>query len=162
VPQAVVSDSSVTMEVSNTITTLPYDQTLTLGVVAQQPSVFLTASGLAGAYAACLSAVAGPEAVALNANGSVNSPANPAAAGSTVTIFLNGADVSRWASLSVTGMADGAPIPFTAGSPNQGVLPVSFQAPSTALNAVTLSQLQVGGVAVREQFVGVCVTPAVN
>jgi uncharacterized protein (TIGR03437 family) len=162
VPGAIGADSSVTMEVSNSTTTLPYDQTLTLGVVTLQPSVFLTADGLAGAYAACLPGVAAPEAVALNADGSLNSAANPAAAGSTVTIFLNGVDVSRWASLAVTGMANQAPITFTAGAPNQGVLPVSFQVPSMVLDGLTLSQMQVGGVGVREQFIGVCVTPSVN
>jgi uncharacterized protein (TIGR03437 family) len=162
VPAAIAAETSTVMEMTDPATTPPLDGTLALGVTAQQPSVFLTADGLAGAYASCLPAVAAPAAVALNADGSLNSPINPAAAGSKVTILLNGVDLSRWASLTVTGMANQNPISFTAGAPNAAVLPVSFLVPATDLNGITLSQLKVGGVAVREQFVGVCVTPSTN
>jgi hypothetical protein len=97
--------------------------------------------------------------VALNADGSVNSAANPAAAGSVVTFFLNGLDVSRWVSTTVTGMANDNPVKFAAAGFNEGVMAVSFPVPPSGTNGVSLSQLQAGGMAVRETFVAVCVRP---
>jgi hypothetical protein len=117
------------------------------------------ASALAGAEPSC-NGQDGPQALAkaLNADGSVNSAGNPAAAGSTVTIFLNG--VASGAAL--TGLANDSPVTFQAGSrlgSSVGALPVSFQIPQSYSNGVTLSQLQAGGVGVRETFVAICVTP---
>ena len=160
VPAQITRQTTTAMEVINKTTTLPLDEIRELSVVAQQPSVFLTAEALAGAEPSCTGSD-GPQplAVALNADGSVNSAANPAAAGSVVTFFLNGVDVSRWVSTTVTGMANDNPVKFAAAGFNEGVMAVSFPVPPSGTNGVSLSQLQAGGMAVRETFVAVCVRP---
>jgi uncharacterized protein (TIGR03437 family) len=161
VPAQIAGQTTATMEVTDPFSVAPFDEKRTLPIVLQQPSVFLDSNALAGAASPCLGAESpSPGAVALNADGSRNSVDNPAAAGSMVTIFLNGVDMNRWISLTVTGMANDNPVTFTVGEAeaNNGVLPVSFIVPKSATNGVTLSQLQVSGTAVRERSVAVCVT----
>ena len=102
-----------------------------------------------------------PQAVALNADGSLNSVDNPAAVGSNVTIFLNG--VASGA--TVTGLANDSVVTFTAASAShQGALPVTFQIPQinaqAPMTGVTLTALQTGGTPARESVVAVCVTAA--
>jgi uncharacterized protein (TIGR03437 family) len=160
VPAQIVGQTTTSMEVINKTTTLPLDEIHVLSVVAQQPSVFLTAEALAGAEPSC-NGSDGPQplAVALNADGSVNSVDNPAAADSMVTFFLNGVVGGRLGSPAVTGMANDSPATFTPAGFNEGVMAVSFQVPASGTNGVSLSQLQAGGVAVREILVAVCVKP---
>jgi uncharacterized protein (TIGR03437 family) len=153
------SETTVTMEVINKTATPPLDETRTLAVVAQLPSVFLTDEALGGIMSPCYGPDgSAPAAVALNADGSLNSASNPAAVGSMVTIFLNGVAPGA----PVTGSANDSPAKFTASSQaNQGALPVSFQIPPVSTQAptpgVTLTSLKAGGIAVRGNVVAVCV-----
>ncbi len=93
-PFEIAGQPTVQMKVIDQQITLPLSETLTLGVVARQPTIFLTsaASGsLFPGYTVCGSVMAlGVAAVAQNADGTSNDCANPAAAGSTVTFFVNG------------------------------------------------------------------------
>ena len=95
----------------------------------------------------------GPAAIALNADGTVNSPANPAAAGSAMTIFLNG--VAPGTALAGTAQTFYGITPITLMSgtlpANNGALPVSFVLPQASNYA--LIQLQ----GARETMVAVCV-----
>ncbi|MGP0076645.1 MAG: hypothetical protein ACLPWF_32415 [Bryobacteraceae bacterium] len=158
VPTQIAGGTNVQMKVTNQTTTPPLDETRTLAVVAQQPSVFLTDEALGGVTSPCYGPDgSAPGAVALNADGSLNSASNPAAAGSTVTIFLNGVAPGA----AVTGSANDNPAKFTASSEaHEGALAVSFQIPQGNAQAptpgVTLTALQAGGVAVRENVVAVC------
>jgi hypothetical protein len=124
--------------------------------VSRQPSVFLTAAALAGSGVTC---GASPAALALNGDGTVNSPSNPAAAGSAMTIFLNG--VAPGAALSGTARTfyGITPITLTSGPPpaNNGALPVSFVLPQSS--GYALIQLQAAGTTARETMVAVCVQP---
>jgi uncharacterized protein (TIGR03437 family) len=144
------------MQVTNQSTAIPLDETRTLAVVPEQPSVFLNVDALEGTASSC-SGTDGPApaAVALNADASLNSPSNPAAMGSMVTIFLNGVAPGA----SMMGLANDSLIAFSVGELNGGAQPASFQVPATSLNGITLSQMQVNDVAVRERFVSICVTP---
>jgi uncharacterized protein (TIGR03437 family) len=159
VPAAIAGQSTVQMEVTNTTTTVPLNETLTLAVVPQQPSVFLTDEALGGTLSPCYGTDgSAPAAVALNADGSLNSVSNPAAPGSRVTIFLNG--IASGA--SVTGLANDSTVTFSAApGSNEGALPVSFQIPQSNAQAptpgVTLTKLEAGGTLARENAVAVCV-----
>jgi uncharacterized protein (TIGR03437 family) len=94
VPYEIAGQTSVHMQVIDQQTPLPVSETLTLGVVERQPTVFLTpaASGsLFPGYTVCNGVMAfGAAAVALNADGTLNYCSNPAMAGSIVTVFLDG------------------------------------------------------------------------
>ncbi len=156
-PNQIAGQSTVLLQAINNATAVPLVETRTLAVVPEQPSVFLNVEALAGTASPCFGPDgSAPAAVALNADGSLNSVSNPAAAGSTVTIFLNG--VSSGA--AVTGLANDTAVTFSAGNPNGGALPVSFQVPPVNAQAptpgVTLTKLQAGGAAVRENIVAIC------
>ncbi len=75
----------------------PVSETRTLGVVDRQPSIFLSQAALTSPFpdfSLCGGATAfGQAALALNEDGTVNDCANPAIAGSKVTVFLNGSGV---------------------------------------------------------------------
>ena len=76
----------------------PVSETRTVGVVERQPAIFLSQAALASPFpgrSACggattLTTALGQAALALNADGTVNDCANPASAGSAVTVFLGG------------------------------------------------------------------------
>jgi uncharacterized protein (TIGR03437 family) len=165
VPSGIPSTGTVQLQLTNTETSASVPLTRDLSLVAQQPSVFLSPSALAGEIGFCYTknsegtGIAGtgtPLAFALNADGSVNAGDHPAAPGSTVTLFLNGVANSA----SVTGQVNNAATaftPLTAGREG-GALPVTFTLPSSAAgeNAAIVS-LQVNGVTPREPLVSVCV-----
>jgi uncharacterized protein (TIGR03437 family) len=94
VPYEIAGQTTVQMQVIDEQTPLPVSETLTLGVLQRQPAVFLTAAAsgsLFPGYTVCNGAMAlGASAVALNADGSLNDCTNPAAAGSIVTILIDG------------------------------------------------------------------------
>jgi uncharacterized protein (TIGR03437 family) len=94
VPYEIAGQSTVQMQLIDRTTPLPVSETLALGVVERQPSVFLTpaATGsLFPGYTVCGGVmVFGAAAVALNENGTLNDCGNPAIAGSAVTVFLDG------------------------------------------------------------------------
>src|SRR5208283_4971639 len=98
VPYEVAGQSQLTMEVSSQTVSPALLESYILAVAARQPSIFVaTASYDAPIFdiATCNgTSIAGVQPLAFNADGSANSCANPAAAGSTVTIFLNGLGVT--------------------------------------------------------------------
>jgi len=158
---AAIAGPSTQMTLTNSTTAPPLDETRTFYLAPEQPSVFLTAAALVGGTpAGCLSNVTAPLALAVNADGSVNSASNPAAMGSMVTIFLNGvAEGAAITAVANQGEADQTAITFTAGTRETGVLPVSFRVPASLTPGLALSEIEAGGVAAREGVVMVCVTP---
>jgi uncharacterized protein (TIGR03437 family) len=98
VPYEVAGLTQVTMQVS------PVSESYILAVVERQPSLFLSPGAFTQPIfdnAACNGQnIAGLEPLALNADGTQNSCANPAVSGSTVTIFLNGLGVTSPAQAS--------------------------------------------------------------
>lgn len=94
VPYEIAGQATVQMQVIDKQIPLPLSETLTLGVVERQPSVFLAPaawqSSFSG-YSACGGRLAlGEAAVAVNADGTLNDCTNPAIAGTAVTVFVNG------------------------------------------------------------------------
>lgn len=161
VPPAIAGQATARMEWTRETGDQPQGRTLV--VVPEQPSIFLTAGALEGGALACGPPGSGtvrPAALALNADGTFNSPANPAIAGSAMTIFLNG--VAPGATLTGTTQTSYGitSVKFAPGTPpaNNGALPVTFAAPATTNYA--LVQLQAGGTAARETSVAVCVQPS--
>ena len=98
VPYEVAGLPEVTMQVSSQNVTPPVSESFILAVAKRQPSVVLSQNTFSQSiFDAVLcngQLVSGLQPLALNADGSLNSCANPAASGSTVTIFLNGLGVS--------------------------------------------------------------------
>ena len=118
VPYEIAGQSTVQMQVIDSQIPLPVSETLTLGVVQRQPSVYLTsaASGsLYPEYTVCGGVIAfGVAALALNADGTLNDCTNPAIAGSVVTVFLNGLGPVTPA-LATGAIAVAPPSPLTPG-----------------------------------------------
>lgn len=98
VPYEIAGQTQATMQVSSQSVTPPVAESYYLGVATRQPSVFVAAASFAAPFfdsAVCNGQVlAGVQALALNADGSVNSCANPAATGPMVTVFLQGLGVT--------------------------------------------------------------------
>jgi uncharacterized protein (TIGR03437 family) len=98
VPYEIAGLSEVTMQVSSTQVVPAISESYILGVAARQPSVFISSSGYSQPLfnvASCNGQnVSAVQPLALNADGTLNSCANPAPSGSVVTIFLNGLGVS--------------------------------------------------------------------
>jgi uncharacterized protein (TIGR03437 family) len=113
----------------------PLSETRTLAVVARQPSIFLAPAALLSPYPTlsyCGAATAlGQAALALNADGTLNGCTNPATAGSTVTVFLNGFGVQTPA--LATGATEKTSITL-----NPGVVPGNFSG-STVAATTTVS-----------------------
>lgn len=154
VPPAIAGQATVQMEWTRDASATPQGEALT--VVPQQASVFLAPAALAGSTTACGPpgfGTVGQAAVALNADGSVNSPANPASPASAMTIFLNGVAPSAVLAGTVETFYGVTPITLKFGTPpaNNGALPVSFVLPQSTDYA--LIRLQ----GARETMVAVCV-----
>jgi len=111
VPYEIAGQTQVTMQVSSQLAATPVSESYILGVVAMQPSVFLSASNFTlpifGEVACNGTIYGGPQALALNQDGSVNSCTNPALPGSAVTFFVNGLGATSPA--LVTGAVNPAP-----------------------------------------------------
>ena len=94
VPYEIAGLTEVTMQVTSTQRSPPLSESYILAVVASQPSVFIAGPAFSQPLfdmTACNGQTAsGLQPVALNADGTQNSCTNPAASGSTITIFLNG------------------------------------------------------------------------
>jgi uncharacterized protein (TIGR03437 family) len=97
-PYEVAGENEVTMQVTSNSVSPQVSESYILAVVPSQPSVFLSPSSFSQPLfdiSTCKGqSVAGLQPLALNADGTLNSCANPAAHGSTVTIFLNGIGVT--------------------------------------------------------------------
>jgi uncharacterized protein (TIGR03437 family) len=124
VPYEVAGLTQVTMQVSSQFVSPPVSESYFLAVTERQPSVFISASSFSQPLfdiAACNGqSVSGLRPLALNADGTENSCANPAAFGSVVTIFLNGLGISS--PMQPTGLISASAVPinpaasFVAGS----------------------------------------------
>ncbi len=94
VPYEIAAQTQVTMQVSSQSVTPPVSETYFLGITAVQLSVFVAPAAFRAAifdqFICGSQNLSGLQPVALNADGTVNSCANPAPAGSLVTLFLNG------------------------------------------------------------------------
>jgi uncharacterized protein (TIGR03437 family) len=94
VPFEIAGQSTVKVQVTGNQTALPLAESRTMGVVARQPAVLLTAAALLSpfpGYTVCGAIAAfGEAAVAANADGTLNDCTNPASAGSVVTIYFDG------------------------------------------------------------------------
>jgi len=98
VPYEIAGQGQVTMQVSSQSVSPAISESYILAVAAREPGVFLGAADfnapLADAATCNGQVLAGVQPLAVNADGTVNSCANPAAPGSTVTVFLNGLGVT--------------------------------------------------------------------
>jgi len=94
VPYEVAGQGRVEMRLVNTQIAAPLQESRTMGVVERRPNVFLAdpvVEGPIAGYSVCGTTLSiGIAPVAVNADGTMNDCSNPAAAGSTVTIFVNG------------------------------------------------------------------------
>jgi uncharacterized protein (TIGR03437 family) len=134
VPYEIAGQSQVTMQVSSQLVSPPVSESYILAVVERQPSVFI--SGPAFSQPVFDSTMcngqpaSGLQPLALNADGTQNSCANPAASGSAVTIFLNGLGMT--APAQTTGMVSGSAVAISpvAASNTYGLSPP----PSSATN----------------------------
>jgi uncharacterized protein (TIGR03437 family) len=132
VPYEIAGQSELTMQVTGPAISESY----LLGVAAQQPAVFLNPADfttpLADAVSCQSQTLAGLQPLALNADGSINSCANPAAPGSTVTVFLNGMGVTTPPQL--TGAINASNVAL---APSAQLVPSN--APSSLLPTFTLA-----------------------
>jgi len=136
--------------------TLPQDggvaESLTLPVVAAQPTVFLDTNPPYTYDGCSLSGSVysgGPVALAFNSDGSQNTCFNPAAVGQTVTIFLQGLGVTGPAVTGGVNASPGAPLtlPITTGNDYggpSGATVVSANALAGSISGVWQVGLQVG------------------
>jgi uncharacterized protein (TIGR03437 family) len=127
-------------------------ESITLPVVAAQPTAFLNPAPLYDLSGCPLSGIVysgGPVALAFNSDGSQNSCFNPAPAGSTVTIFLQGLGVTGSAVTGGINASPGAPLtlPITTSNPYgggpSGVTIVSANALPGSISGVWQVGLQV-------------------
>jgi uncharacterized protein (TIGR03437 family) len=133
VPFEVAGQTELTMQISSQFAATPLSESYILGVVARQPSALLSTTNFEAPIFGRLSCdgtvYGGLFALAVNADGTVNSCANPAPKGSMVKIFVNG--------LGVTSP------PLSTGAINTASPPVitpavgsnTFQAPATLTRA---------------------------
>jgi len=137
VPFEIAGQTEVTMQVSSQSVAPAVSESYLLAVVERQPSVFVSANAFTQPFfdvAACNGqTVSGLQPLALNADGSQNSCANPAASGSVVTIFLNGLGISNPA--QSTGVVSSSPVTL---SPAAAIVPASTTAPTNFLSTATL------------------------
>jgi uncharacterized protein (TIGR03437 family) len=131
VPYEISGQTQVTMQVSSQTVSPAVSESYIFAVAARQPSVFVSAASFGAPIfdiATCNGqSIAGLQALALNADGSINSCANPAAAGSTVTIFLNGLGVTTPAqttgAVSPSAVAIGPSVAASSASGTTAALP---------------------------------------
>jgi uncharacterized protein (TIGR03437 family) len=99
VPYEIAGQNQVTMQVSSQSVSPAVLESYVLAVVERQPSVFVAGPAFSQPLfdsAACNGQnISGLQPLAINADGSQNSCANPAASGSVITVFLNGLGVSN-------------------------------------------------------------------
>jgi uncharacterized protein (TIGR03437 family) len=125
---------------------------LTLPIVASNPAAFLNMAMPSPALATCTmesaASVNGLSPLAFNPDGSVNTCLNPASAGSTVTLFLNGLGVTSPPVVT----ANGVTVVSVSAVPNaiSGVWQVSFQMPANTGAGGNQISLTAGGVPVRD------------
>jgi len=132
VPYEIAGQTQVTMLVTSQFVSAPVSESYILAVAARQPSVFLSSSVYSQPIfdaAACSGQdVATLQPLAFNADGTLNSCANPAAPGSAVTVFLNGLGVTNPA--QTTGVVSSS---LTALTPGAAVLASIYPSATTTI-----------------------------
>jgi len=107
-PYEIGQETVMTVSVASATGGAPATTTQQFAVAASNPSVFMNSGTLTSS---CGQASLGPtfEAVALNSDGTLNSCAHPAKAGSSVTVFLNGVNalVGSYGTGSIVGPGQG-------------------------------------------------------
>lgn len=152
VPYEIAGASTVEMKVISAQIGNPVpSETRTLAVVQRQPAIFLSPVALESqlpGWAVCGDKqLFGQAALALNADGTLNSCENPATAGSAVTVFLNGFGPAT--PPLATGVI--APGPATAvtpaldAGPLTGTITLATKSLPGAITGVTQVQVQSGG-----------------
>jgi len=150
VPFEIAGASTVQMQIVNKQIVNPVSETRTVGVVARQPSIFLSPAALASPFpnlSTCGAATAfGQAALALNSDGTVNDCTNPATAGSMVTVFLNGFGVVTPA--LATGVITQGPaialVPSMDPGPFTGTTVIATKSLPGSITGVAQVQLQAG------------------
>jgi uncharacterized protein (TIGR03437 family) len=98
VPYEIAGQTQVTMQVTSQSVSPALSESYIFAVATRQPSIFVGAASFGAPVfdiATCNGqTIAGLQPLAFNADGTVNSCANPASAGSMVTIFLNGLGIT--------------------------------------------------------------------
>jgi uncharacterized protein (TIGR03437 family) len=117
-PYEIAPETEVTIQVSNPLVTPPLSESYVLAVVPRRPSVDVAAAGFTALLfdrATCNSqSIAAIQPLAFNSDGSLNTCTNPAAAGSLVTIVLNG--LGSTAPSQTTGAISPTSAPITPGT----------------------------------------------
>lgn len=151
VPFEIAGQIQVTMEVSSALASPPVSESHILAVIDRQPSVFLLPEDFTGTVfdaASCNGQnVSGLRPLALNADGTLNTCANPAPSGSAVTIFMNGLGVTT--PPQTTGTLSNS---LTALSPGPVPLISPGQASATILSTSTIPGVIAGVAQVRIQL----------
>ena len=149
-PYEIAGQGQVTMQVSSQSVSPAISESYILAVAAREPGVFLGSADFSAPLAddaTCNGQIfAGLQPLAVNADGTINSCSNPAAPGSTVTIFLNGLGVTTPA--QVTGAIASSTVAI---SPTALLIPGSGPAATLptftlagAISSVAQVQVQVG------------------
>ena len=184
VPFEISGQTSVQMKVVNQQVPLPLSETLTLGVAEHQPAIFLQPSTFTDLIPSFTIACGGQadiglQAEALNADGTLNDCTNPAVAGTTVTLFVDGlgqvtpslttGTIAPAPAIAITPGADlttpgSTPLATTTSSvPGSisGVAQVRVQLPNGLAAGAYQLVPSVGGVVMRERLVIVWVRNSV-
>ncbi len=171
VPYEIAGAGAVSMKVVSQNITHPFSETRTLAVADRQPSIFLSRaaieSPIAG-FSVCGDAVMqGEAAMAINPDGTINDCTNPAPAGSTVTVMMNGLGITT-PGLGTGAIVQGTPAALAPGldpGPFTGTTTMATQSLPGAISGVaqvqlrggTLQQLLIdpalGGVPLRERVI---------
>jgi uncharacterized protein (TIGR03437 family) len=150
VPFELAGQTSAQMQIVDTRIPLHLAETRTFAVADRQPAIFLSMPGLTSLFPGwtqCGDTLSiGPAAIALNADGTLNDCTNPAVAGSTVTLFVNG--LGQLTPNLTTGTAAAIPaVTLTPGvvflDPNLGSLTTTTKTIPGTLNGVEQVQFQV-------------------
>jgi uncharacterized protein (TIGR03437 family) len=150
VPFELAGQTGAQMQIVNTQIPLHLAETRTFAVVDRQPAIFLSMPGLTSPFPGwtkCGDTLSiGPAAIALNADGTLNDCTNPAVAGSTVTLFVNG--LGQLTPNLTTGTAAAIPaVTLTPGvvflDPNIAPLTTTTKTIPGTLNGVEQVQFQV-------------------
>jgi uncharacterized protein (TIGR03437 family) len=162
VPYEIAGQTSVTMQVADNQVGIPVAESHTFAVAAQEPAIFLSPTSWLSpqsGYIFCGSQFAmGELATAINADGTLNSCANPAVAGSTVTVFVNGLGVESPA-LTTGAIEPAPPVALTPGlsflNSNLASVAVTTSTVPGAISGIAQVQFQVppsGGALIPYQF----------
>lgn len=150
VPYEIAGQGQVTMQVSSQSVSPAISESYILAVAAREPGVFIGSADFSAPLAdaaTCNGQIfAGLQPLAVNADGTINSCLNPAAPGSTVTVFLNGMGVTTPAQVTGAIASSTVAVSPTAllvpGNGPAGVLPTFTLA--GAISSVAQVQVQAG------------------